>query len=162
MWDRTLPTQLQCMLLRLRTFNLKLASHVSHWQGRDGCAACSWCGMAETETHLLHECPAYDALRTRYGIPTICTPSMFQLPQVVGVARYVRAVLKCRAREGPRPPVSHPWVQARWCCTGWSLIREPAGPGVLQLLLVGLLAVLFFFVATHYGPWMPTGSNVNK
>jgi hypothetical protein len=101
-----MPKQLQILLLRLRTFNLKLATHVHKWGGRGeqatgpGCRRCqrTWQGQlpTEDEQHVLFECPSYAGLRQQYGIPCRPDARVFLGEDAWQTARFLRAALRAR------------------------------------------------------------------
>jgi hypothetical protein len=145
LFTNSIPPQLQHLLLQLRCFNLKLATHVSHWGGRGAQAVGPNCGMCcmhavESEHHVVFQCPAYTDLRTLYGIPLQSHAAMFTGNGADKTARFLRAVLY-RRTNGQSAGVSH--VTSRH-----------------MLLILCAITVMILLGLTLFGPWTPTGSFV--
>jgi hypothetical protein len=91
-------------LLLFRCFNTKLNKHVAKWEHGSGnqrsheravCRLCS-IGEVEDESHVLHDCPAYQHLRGRYRIPMVPQPYRFLPCNAHQVAGFLRAALHLR------------------------------------------------------------------
>jgi hypothetical protein len=160
-------------LLLFRCFNVKLNKHVAKWedssanqrsQARAQCRCCSM-GVVEDETHVLHDCPKYQALRGRYHIPMIPQPHKFLPCNAQRMAGYLKAALRLRdhpegfasgsaagAAEGSDAAVVHDsdrwWVAGGWV---WFLL------GVAALTFVGLA----FYMTQSMGPRCLPGLSCN-
>jgi hypothetical protein len=99
LYDLKMPRQLQRQLLLLRTFNLKLGTHL-HRFNPHASPVCRHCGMVEDELHVLHTCSAYSVLRVIHGIPGMPSVDVFDTPGPIPVARYIRACLKLPEHAG--------------------------------------------------------------
>ena len=101
LFGTTVPQQLQRLLLQLRCFNIKLATHTHNWGGRTEQQRgpnCRLCHMdaVESEYHLLFECPAYADIRTKYGVPNQAHACMFTGDDAKRTARFLRCALRRR------------------------------------------------------------------
>jgi hypothetical protein len=147
LFEASMPKQLQYLLLRLRTFNLTLAAHVHKWGGRGERAAgpaCGMCGEAETEQHLLFDCPAYAHLRSRYAIHAHSQACLFTSDRACNTARYVRAVLRMRENHGAEGEVTYHMCDN----TAWGLRSQAVLLTAVSLMLI-VGVVVSLLVLTH-------------
>ena len=99
LYDLAMPRQLQRQLLLLRTFNLKLGTHLHRFNASVP-SLCRHCGLCEDELHVLHHCPAYNVLRVIHGVNGTPGVEVFDTPGPLPVARYIRACLKLPEHTG--------------------------------------------------------------
>jgi hypothetical protein len=95
--DTRLPIHLRRGILRLRVCALRLYGNVGAWTNTT--QACPMCttGAAETESHLLLDCPAYAALRQALGIATgVPFATLFSEAHIERTGRLVVQALRLR------------------------------------------------------------------
>jgi sorting nexin-29 len=158
LYDRSMPAALQYKLLQLRTFNLKLAVHVSRWQGT--APGCRFCSATEDEHHIMHGCPAYGSLRQRYGLNGRGGPHVFQQPGADRVARYLRAALRLResGTHGGGPLGSVQLGDVQWLAMDVSMghrYRALSQSGLVCacacIVLVAIASLLLGYICVHSG-----------